>query len=163
MSGPSPQLLSITDRQQEVLTQISRRQHAPASLVRRARMVLLAGAQRNNEQIAAELGCSREIVRLWRQRWAEGQEQVTVLEEGGESEHAVADRIALLLSDRPRPGAPPTFTPEQVVGVVALACTPPEQHGVPISHWTANALAREAMRQGLVPTISDRTVARFLK
>jgi putative transposase len=66
------------------------------------------------------------------------------------------------LADAPRPGTPPTFTAEQICAIVALACEPPEASGVPITHWSQSALAREATKRGLVETISHGSVGRFL-
>jgi hypothetical protein len=60
-------------------------------------------------------------VRHWRSRWLSGQ-----------AEAAAAARLA----DEPRPGAPATFTPEQVCAIVALACEPPEKSELPLSHWS---------------------------
>jgi putative transposase len=52
---------------------------------------------------------------------------------------------------------------EQTCAIVAVACEAPEASGVPLSHWSASDLAREAVKRGLVPAISPRTVGRFLK
>jgi hypothetical protein len=46
---------------------------------------------------------------------------------------------------------------------VALACEPPDASGVPITHWSQSALAREAIKRGLVETISHGSIGRFLK
>ena len=65
--------------------------------------------------------------------------------------------------DAPRSGAPPTITPEQTCAIVALACERPDAGGVPLSQWSASDLAREAVRRGIVTSISPRSVGRFLK
>jgi len=44
-------------------------------------------------------------------------------------------RGARTLRDAPRPGTPPTFTALQVIGIVKLACTPPEEADGPCSQW----------------------------
>lgn len=49
-----------------------------------------------------------------------------------------------------------------VVAVKALACELPCQRDVPLSRWSASELALEAQRSGLVATISDTTVWRWL-
>ena len=64
---------------------------------------------------------------------------------------------------RPRPGAPTTFSAEQWCQIIALACEPPEASERPISHWTPRELADEARKRGIVATISERHVGRFLK
>jgi hypothetical protein len=46
---------------------------------------------------------------------------------------------------------------------VQLACLEPVARGLHITHWTSSDLARQAMLDGLVPTISDRTVRRILQ
>jgi putative transposase len=50
-----------------------------------------------------------------------------------------------------------------VVQIIALACEAPKLSNRPLSHWTARELADEAVKRGLVDSISPQTVARFLK
>jgi putative transposase len=120
----------------------------PQQLALRARMIVLAGKGVGVAETARRLGVWRKGVSLWRARWlAEG---------AGKS---VAERLA----DAPRSGAPSTITAEQTCAIVALACERPDDNGVPISHWSASDLAREAVRRGIVQSISPRSVGRFLK
>ncbi len=67
------------------------------------------------------------------------------------------------LADAPRSGAPAHFTAEQVCAIIALACEPPSACGRPITHWSQNELAREAVKRGLAGSISQRSVGRMLK
>jgi hypothetical protein len=46
---------------------------------------------------------------------------------------------------------------------MALACEPSEQSNLPLSHWSQSELAREAVRRGIVDSISHGSVGRFLK
>lgn len=46
--------------------------------------------------------------------------------------------------------------------IKALACELPSLHGVPLSRWSVAEVARQACRSGLVATISDSTVWRWL-
>jgi len=83
--------------------------------------------------------------------------------------------LAAALGRRARPGAgrpigrcaasgdTTDLPPEQICAILALACEPPEGSGVPITHWSQSALAREAVKRGLVETISHGSVGRFLK
>src|SRR5207245_11559479 len=71
--------------------------------------------------------------------------------------------IEVLLTDEPRPGAPATFTREQFMQIMALACEKPEASDRPVSTWTPRELADEAVKRGIVEQISPRTVERFLK
>ena len=67
------------------------------------------------------------------------------------------------LQDSERAGAPVKFSMEQVIELFALACSPPEDYGRPISHWTAKKLADEIMKQGIIESISVRHVGRLLE
>ena len=58
--------------------------------------------------------------------------------------------------------APGFFAPEVVVEVKALACELPAMLGVPLSRLSTADIAREAERSGIVATISDKTVWRWL-
>jgi len=76
---------------------------------------------------------------------------------------ATTASVAVRLSDAPRCGAPATFTPEVICKIVALSCEDPEALDVPISHWSQSELARQAVRRGIVESISHGSVGRFLK
>ncbi len=54
------------------------------------------------------------------------------------------------------------FPPEVVVQVKALACELPAGRDLPLSRWSVADVAREARRAGIVATISDSTVWRWL-
>ena len=55
--------------------------------------------------------------------------------------------IVDVLSDDYRPGAPPTFSPEQIAQIISLSCEEPETLGLPVTHWTPGELAREAKKR----------------
>lgn len=48
------------------------------------------------------------------------------------------------------------------MAVKALACELPAQHGVPLSRWHCPDLARTVVEQGIVASISDTTIWRWL-
>jgi putative transposase len=89
------------------------------------------------------------MARLWRNRWLET--------EGKELS------IFQRLQDQERVGTPVKFSMEQVIELFALACSPPEDYGRPISHWTPRELADEIMKQGIIESISVRHVGRLLE
>ena len=60
------------------------------------------------------------------------------------------------------PGDPPGFPPLQRAQIVQLACLEPIAKGLHITHWTSKDLARQAVEDGIVPAISDRTVRPIL-
>jgi putative transposase len=45
---------------------------------------------------------------------------------------------------------------------VALACEDPRDCGRPVTHWSTTELADEAVKRGIVESISPRSVGRFL-
>ena len=147
-----------------MLVHLTRRTSSPQGLVRRARIVLAAGEGLNNEQIAQRLGINRETARLWRSKWLAGAQRLGSGEEEEGKRKKLRECIEEdVLADAPRSGAPATFTPEQVVRIVALACEDPrEGSGRPVSHWTSAELADEAEKRGIVRSISPRSVGRFL-
>ena len=74
----------------------------------------------------------------------------------------LAGLIEEVLVDEPRSGKPATFTPEQICQIVALAWEDPRDCGRPVTHWSTKELADEVVKQGIVGSISARSVVRFL-
>jgi putative transposase len=138
----------VRPEQREALEQLVRSRSTPQQLALRARVILQAADNIGVRESAGELAVWPKTVRLWRKRWREAPE--------GQS---VAERLC----DAPRSGAPATYTPEQICAVIALTCEKPAESERPISHWSQREIADEAIRRGLVPGISQRSVGRFLK
>jgi hypothetical protein len=80
-----------------------------------------------------------------------------------ESQAGFRRSIILCLSDAPRSGSPGTFTAEQIVGLIGVACEPPEQSGRPVTTWTGGELADECQKRDLVDSISASHVNRILR
>lgn len=59
-------------------------------------------------------------------------------------------------------GDQPAFPPDVVVAVKALACELPHEHGVPVSRLSKSDIQREAVERGLVASIGQTTVWRWL-
>jgi len=163
MSGPHPVTFDLSARQRTSLEHIRQRQTAPQRLVRRVRLLLALADNPCLEAVARDLGLNRISVRLWRDRWLQAADDLTRAEKDELSDQQFLTLIEGILDDAPRPGGPATFTPEQIVQIVALACEPPGKSDRPISHWTARELADEAKKRRIVKNISSRTVGRFLK
>ena len=154
--------VTITARERAILEPLARAKTAPQRLVERCRIVLLSAAGCANEAQADELGVDRQRVRRWRHRWAKARAALAAAQKREASNKDLAKLIIGILMDEDRCGAPPKFTPEQVAAIIALACEHPSQSGVPVSHWTPPELAREAIKRGIVESISPRQVDRFL-
>lgn len=160
-TAPVAPTIMLTARQRACVEQIARRQTNPQRLVRRAKLLLAMDAGANNSQIARQMHLNRGTVCLWRHRWLALTPKLAQGE--GVSDKALTTMIEAVLTDTPRPGTPATFTAEQIVQIVAVACEPPEESGRPISHWTPREVADEVRKRGMVETISTRSVGRFLK
>ena len=137
--------ITLSPEHKHELERLVRAHSTPQHLALRARM---AHDGLGVTDTAQRLGVWRKTVSTWRTRWLKSPPEAPLAER---------------LSDAPRPGAPATFTPEQICSIVALACEAPEASGPPLTHWSQNALAREAVRRGLVERISQRQVGRILK
>lgn len=160
MPGPQPQAITLSLPQQELLQALLRQSSCPQALALRIRIVMGAAAAQRNETLAQALGCSLPTVRKWRNRWAAAQAQLAAVEDLSRELRAL---VATVLADAPRSGTPSSFTAEQIVQIINLACSPPSQLGRPIDAWTPRELADEAVKQGIVRAISARSVGRFLK
>ncbi len=117
--------LHVSPSQQDLLQHLVRRTTNPQRLVRRARIILAAGAGISNSQIAKQMQVDYETVRRWRDRWGAAE--------------------------------------SRLLQIMALACETPASSDRPVSAWTPHELADEAVKRGIVSTISARTVERFLK
>ena len=144
--APPPLQLNQTEREQ--LQQLVNRHSTPQQIAIRASIILLADEGQNHREIARELNISRDMARLWRNRWLELRlKDIPGVER---------------LTDAPRPGGPMTFSLEQILELFAIACHKPEDYGRAISHWSVRELADEVVKQGIVTSISPRHVGRLM-
>src|SRR5437773_2251363 len=151
MPGKAAKIL-VSERQQILLNEFSKSRTHAKGVVQRATIILLGFASLLNEEIASRVGLNRLQVGIWRQRWRDAWDSLCVWE--CTEPHRLREAIRDLLADAPRPGAPATFTAEQVSQIVALACEPPKLSGRPIDHWTLRELRDEAITRKIVEHIS---------
>ena len=160
MAGPLPLPITLRPPQQAVLEALLRQHSTPQTLALRVRIVLAAAAGMPHLPITRHLACSLKTVIKWRARWAAAESQLAAAENDPADLKRMVGRV---LADAPRPGAPDTFTAEQIVQIIKLACTPPADSGRPVDAWTPRELADEAVKRQLVASISPTSVGRFLK
>lgn len=139
--------VNLSESQSRELQAVVRKHTSPQRAVTRARIILLAAEDKGIRETSRILGVSRSMVQKWRGRWLESPEGMSADER---------------LKDAPRPGAPAVYTPEQICTIVAIACERPEDSGMPVTHWTQQELADEAVRRGVAEAVSQRSVGRFL-
>ena len=147
MPGPTAPKIVLCEEERQDLLLLIRAHKTPQHLSFRAQIILRLAAGHDTSEVAKHFETTRLTVRRWRQHWLG-------------RPHASAKAR---LQDAPRPGTPGTFSAEQWCQIMALACEPPEASGRPISQWTPRELADEAIKRGMVETISERHVGRFLK
>jgi transposase len=138
----------VLPEHRKALEQLIRTHSTPQQLALRARIILQAADGVGVRASARELGVWPKTVRHWCKRWREA-----------EDKQPVPERLA----DVQRPGAPAMFSAEQICALIAMTCEKPSESERPISHWSQREIADEAIRRGLVPDISQRSVGRFLK
>ena len=162
MRGPRAAAIPVSPAQEDLLRRFQRQQTADQRTVRRASIILALAANPCVDAVARLLGLTRVTVRHWRDRWLAATEALQRAEQDP-APRQLRRALEQLLDDAPRPGTPATFTPEQIVRIVAVACEPPAESDRPISHWTTRELADEVKRRRIVADISPRSVGRFLK
>ena len=123
---PSPKLvpLLLSDAERELLETLVRKRTALQSLALRARIVLACAEEDGTAPltaVAARLDVSREMVRKWRVRFADGRLKG--------------------LADAPRPGSPRKITDEQVEVAVTRVLT--EKGPGQDTHWSTRSMAAE--------------------
>ena len=153
--------LNLRERERSLLEKISNSHVYSQRLVTRSKIILGVSSGEKKQNISDSVGVSRKIVYKWYDRWLASS---AALESSVEANQRDFKKLIFdILSDQPRPGAPGTFTAEQVCKIVALSCETPESLGLPISQWTPTDLARLVVERGIVDSISPASVGRFLK
>jgi transposase len=118
---------------------------------------------RSKKGVARTLGLDIKTVRKWYDRWDEVRGVLSPLETDSIPRQAYRRVLEEALRDAPRSGAPLTFTAEQVAQIVAMACEKLDASDGPVSHWTNEHLAAEAVARQIVESISRSSVGRFLR
>ena len=163
MPDPRALRVDVTSREQEILEHMIRQPNNPQWLVTRAKIILRASANQTNSKIARELENTRQTVSSWRKRWQASVEQREAVAHETDNDKSLRELLESILRDNVRSGAPVKFSAEQMAQIIAIACEEPETNGYPVSHWTPKEIVMEAIKRGVVTSISERQVGRFLK
>lgn len=163
MPSPFPKKVTLSVKIKQLLRQIANCTTNPYRLVRRAKIILEAANGSNNTIIAEQFDLSRSQVRYWRQKWQDNYGLLIEAETKELNDQKIKSIITAIFDDRPRSGRPNTYTTEEIVQIVSIACEEPSESGRPISHWSRRELKAEAVKRGIVDNISSRTVGRFLQ
>jgi transposase len=153
--------VTITERQQRVLEELSRSRTEAPMISQRALIILLAFEGHQNEKISIEVDLERKQVGLWRRRWRDSWEALTRLE--CLEPRRLREAVRETLRDAPRSGAPGTFTAEQITQILSVACEAPSLSGRPITQWTQRELRDEVIKRQIVATISESRIGHYLR
>jgi len=160
MPIPKPLEIKATEKEIDILLDIVNKHSSKQILVKRAKIVLESLSGRNNTEISNDLKMDRDIVSIWRGKWALNTDK-RELEQSNDKK--LKELVIKILSDKERSGAPSVFTSEQITKIIALACTDPKDSGYPINHWTPRELTIEVLKTGIVESISVTSIRRFFK
>jgi transposase len=149
MSSQKKRPVTLTAVDREELARVSTTGVHPASMIRRARVLLAldtsAGEVDPKEVIAARLGVSGETLRLVAKRFTET---------GGDIWATVGRK------QRAQPPVPSIVTGEVEARLIALACsTPPAGH----ARWSLRLLEKHVALVTDIPGLDHSTIGRVLK
>ena len=111
--------VELSREQRTALERLARQRSAPARVVERARIVLLAAEDLENKQIALRMAITAEKAARWRKRF-------------------LAGGIAALEKDAPRPGRTRVITDRRVNRVVEMTL---HQKPANATHWSTRTMA----------------------
>lgn len=152
----------LTGEMYRCLSAITTAAKATKSVATRAQVVLMAAASKSNAEISKQLNICVKTVHKWRSRWKQSFDALVAIQ-SKETTAAFERAIEDVLDDAPRCGAPPKFSAEAIVSIVAIACEDPSLSGRPVSEWTARELADELVNRKIVTSISASHVSCILR
>lgn len=156
-------IVNLTEIQRNFLEQTVRKTTTPQRLVHRSQIILNLDNGLSMRKTALKMNTDKKTVEKWVKRWCCAQSELLETERSEDLNYKdYLARMVSILNDAPRSGAPPTFTPEQIVMIIDIACESIDDSDLPVSRWTHQDIAGEAIRRGIVESISPATIGRFL-
>lgn len=161
MPSPKAKPVVVSEKEKNILAKLANSQTKAASLVMRAKIILYASEGEMNKTICQRLLINNETPRIWRDRWNFANELLRSKQERPLKE--LQQCIEEVLADKSRSGSPARISGEQKALIIALACEHPKESGLPLSHWTIQALVDEIKKRKIIEEISWTRVQNFLK
>jgi len=147
MKKPEKYVIRLSGKEKQILRRLVRAGKTERREADRARIILWADKGVTLDETARRLDCHRQTALYWRKRFLEARHL----------------GIPECLQDKPRSGRPPVYSPQQVVGVKAIACELPAKYDLPLSRFSIAEITAYAVDQGVVPEeISPTTIWRWL-
>lgn len=153
---------NVTVKQSKILCEIIESRTSRHDHIQRAQIIQKSTEGVSDRKIAKLLNIGRIAVATWRKRWLLNESTMLLIDEK-EFGISYKNHILNILSDSPRPGAPPKFSAEQICQIINVACEVPEESNLPLSHWSLSSLSNEIVKRKIVDSISTSQLAVFLK
>ena len=155
--------VNLTPVQRNIIEHTVRCTTSPQRLAFRCKIILDLADETPIKAIARNQGIEKKTVKKWRQRWLDSIGKLNIVESEDINDKEYKKLVLGVFDDSIRSGTPSTFTPEQIVQIVAIACEVIDDSDRPISRWTHKEIAQEVIKRKIVETISPSSVCRFLK
>ena len=153
--------IAISETVKTILTEFSRSRTLSLCLVQRATIFLMALEGFSNTKISSEVKLERHAIGRWRTRFADALPHLHEVE--SKAPESLRNEIVSLLSDLPRPGTPPKYSPIQIAQILEVACKSPREYGYESNSWNLTQLAQAVVEDKIVKTIPKQTLWNFLK
>jgi transposase len=158
--------LQLSDRQEKILHKMIKNGRVGTEMCKRLQVLLLAHEGMSNYAINKVIGMHKEWIGIWRNRWEQQWEKIGVLE--GDDKFSLSDKdlekqVLEIMSDKGGQGRRSRITLAQKNQIIAVACEKPEDHGIPVSKWSYDLLARAIVKKKIVDSISPSYVFKILK
>lgn len=161
---PSSPAIPMNESQYETLSKVVKEHKLGQQLAKRIKILLLAREGLSNVEVSRRLNTTVSTVKKWRTRWLSNYDELSELEKANDiSQEHYRQLLLEILEDLPRSGTPKKFSLSQEQAIVSLACDKPENHGIYLTSWSEEMLAKVAQSKGLVESISRAQVGRILK
>jgi putative transposase len=160
--------IHLSELQRELLEQQVNRHQLSEQLRVRIQTILKASQGASNNSLMREYSPGNyHLVKKWRDRWAAKQEALQELEAFVQGKRGMKKRLLeamlALLQDAGGRGVSSTFTAAQEELIIAMACKKPCDYGLADNNWTQSLLAKIAVREGIVDSISQSKICTILK
>lgn len=153
--------MSLTHNLRTILENLVNSSTTPIAILKRSKIVLHILDNYSTYYIANHLAMNRKTIKKWRDRWNHFENKITKIEI--KNLHKLKKIVLEFLRDAKRSGKFPKFSAEHIIKIISLACTPPASHGIPLTHWDSKTLAAQAVKTGIVSSISPSKVSIILK
>lgn len=162
MAGRKVLTINLLPVEKELLEKIIESKSSNEKVIQRASVILAAGKGYGNTQISKILNISCSQVGIWRNRWIEEIAPLLKLAE----QQGVEEKLEIVtkgLSDKPGRGRNKITDATQESEIIMVAQKVRERWGGESRRGEKQEIARTAIKMGIVPEISPRSIGRLLE